>query len=92
MQTPTTDQLRDRIDKGLTGEKVSMRDPAAAPLGTDAEAAGVPPTARERALDGSNSPEMRDEIRAPRPGLLIYLSLVGCVSFAFAIVAFLALR
>ena len=92
MQTPTTDQLRDRIDKGLTGEKVSMPDPAAAPLGTDAEAAGAPPTPRERALDATHSPEIRDEVRAPQSGLLVYLSVVGIVVLAFAMVAFLALR
>ena len=92
MQTSTTDQLRDRIDKGLTGEKVSMPDPAAAPLGTDAEAAGAPPAPRERALDASHAPEIRDEVRAPRPGLLLYLSLVGIVVLGFAIVAFMALR
>lgn len=34
-------RLRDAIDKGLTGEKVPAADPAAAPLGTDDEAAGV---------------------------------------------------
>lgn len=33
-------QLRARIDKGETGEKVAVSDPAAAPLGTDDEAGG----------------------------------------------------
>ena len=41
---PTTAQLRDTIDRGRTGSKVPYRDPAAAPLGTDEEAAGTPPT------------------------------------------------
>jgi hypothetical protein len=31
------------IDRGLTADKVPGFDPAAAPLGTDAEAAGAPP-------------------------------------------------
>ena len=35
-------RLRDRIDRGVTGDKVAFSDPAAAPLGTDAEAAGAP--------------------------------------------------
>lgn len=39
----TTAQLRHAIDRGLTGSKVAARDPAAAPLGTDEEAAGTPP-------------------------------------------------
>lgn len=46
MQTPpkTSDRLRDGIDHGAAGDKVSFPDPAAAPLGTDDEAAGTPPT------------------------------------------------
>ncbi len=35
-------ELRDAIDSGKTGDKVPARDPAAAPLHTDAEAAGTP--------------------------------------------------
>lgn len=34
-------RLRDAIDRGLTGDKVPASDPAAAPLGTDDEAAGT---------------------------------------------------
>jgi hypothetical protein len=37
-------QLRHAIDSGRTGDKVAFPDPAAAPLGTDDEAAGTPPT------------------------------------------------
>lgn len=33
-------QVRDRIDRGETGDKIAVEDPAAAPLGTDAEADG----------------------------------------------------
>jgi len=42
MRNPTSAQLRSAIDKGLTGDKVAAPDPAAAPLGTDEEAAGTP--------------------------------------------------
>ena len=38
----TTDQLRNDIDQGRTGDKVAFPDPAVAPLGTDEEAAGTP--------------------------------------------------
>jgi hypothetical protein len=38
----TTDQLREDIDRGRTGDKIEVSDPAAAPLGTDEEAAGTP--------------------------------------------------
>ena len=45
----TSAQLRDDIDSGRTGDKVSWPDPAAAPLGTDDEAAGMPPQPHELA-------------------------------------------
>ena len=38
----TTEQLRHDIDTGKTGDKIPFPDPAAAPLGTDEEAAGTP--------------------------------------------------
>lgn len=40
----TADRLRHDIDRGRAGDKVDFSDPAAAPLGTDAEAAGTPPS------------------------------------------------
>ncbi|HEY9213937.1 MAG TPA: hypothetical protein VIQ29_13955 [Ancylobacter sp.] len=66
---PTAERLREDIDRGLTGDKVPFRDPAAAPLGTDDEAAGMPPTAEEVELaratemggDARNGPVVTDE-------------------------------
>lgn len=40
-QTVNGDQLRADIDAGRTGDKIPFPDPAAAPLGTDAEADGT---------------------------------------------------
>src|SRR3954453_24111924 len=40
----TTDRLRSDIDSGRTGDKIAASDPAAAPRGTDDEAAGTPPS------------------------------------------------
>lgn len=41
-------QLRQDIDRGRTGDKVdAAADPAVAPLGTDEEAAGTPPSPGE---------------------------------------------
>jgi hypothetical protein len=40
----TAEQLRSDIDHGRMGDKVDVADPAAAPLGTDDEAAGTPPS------------------------------------------------
>jgi hypothetical protein len=41
---PTVAMLQDDIDSGRTGDKIPMLDPSGAPLGTDDEAAGTPPT------------------------------------------------
>jgi hypothetical protein len=59
-QTP--EQLRHDIDSGRTGDKVPASDPAAAPLGTDEEAAGTPVSparvAMARASETSRPSEM----------------------------------
>jgi hypothetical protein len=57
---PNTDQLRHAIDSGRTGDKVDAPDPAAAPLGTDSEAAGAPP------LPNAVRTSMRAELQHPR--------------------------
>jgi hypothetical protein len=44
---PTSAQLRGDIDRGKTGDKTPGVDPAAAPMETDAEASGMPPTPEE---------------------------------------------
>jgi hypothetical protein len=45
-----SEDLRRDIDTGRTGDKVPFRDPAAAPLGADDEAAGHPPSPQEVAM------------------------------------------
>jgi hypothetical protein len=84
---PSIDQLRDDIDRGRTGEKVDGSDPAAAPLGTDEEAAGTP-------LSASVIAQTRDrELSRPRqppqhrhgPGHawiligIIMVLIIGCI-------------
>lgn len=51
------DQLRADIDRGATGEKTPGTDPAAAPLGTDAEAGGAPPTPQEIEMERRSRPK-----------------------------------
>ncbi len=46
-ETSTSDQLRSDIDHGRTRDKVNFPDPAAAPLGTDEEAAGTPVSGKD---------------------------------------------
>ena len=63
---PNWDQVRHRIDTGASGDKVAYPDPAAAPLGTDAEAGGhprqptpaedVPTRAAEQPVPGDPNP------------------------------------
>lgn len=65
-KTPTTEQIRDDIDSGRTGEKVDYGDPAAAPLGTDAEAAGQPPGREERRLAAA-TPKRPAPVNTPGP-------------------------
>jgi hypothetical protein len=60
------DQLRHAIDKGAAGDKVRSGDPAAAPLGTDAEAGGTSPSPREIALDAAAT--AHSDRLPPRPG------------------------
>lgn len=90
MPVPTSDQLRDNIDKGRTGEKVSMPDPAAAPLGTDAEASGAAPTLQERKLEAENAqPGPMGQGRASS-GNMIYIALVACLAVALVVIVALA--
>lgn len=78
----TVDRLRHDIDRGLTGEKVASSDPAAAPLGTDAEAGGAPPTPEEIDLEARSrtvvppEPPRRGAVWAWAVGLLALILLV----------------
>ena len=69
---PTADQIRDTIDSGKTGEKLDFPDPAVAPLGTDAEAAGNPPTHTERAIE--DEAQVAYHHAVPLNGVLIYFA------------------
>jgi hypothetical protein len=90
---PTTaDGLRAAIDRGLAGDKVPGSDPAAAPLGTDAEAGGAPPTPAEIAMEADSTtmrapPERAspEQARAPRPAWLWAGGLVVVLLIAIAI-------
>jgi len=56
-------QLKDDINRGRTGGKIPLFDPAAAPLGTDEEAAGTPISAA--AADHARMQEIRRPARPP---------------------------
>jgi hypothetical protein len=67
----TSAQLKADIDAGRTGDKLTGFDPAAAPLGTDDEAGGSPPTphmiAEARLAELSRPIDRRDLSGADRP-------------------------
>jgi hypothetical protein len=72
---PNAAQLRGDIDRGRTGDKAAGTDPAAAPMETDAEAGGAPPSAKEveqaRRLerrDGEAHPNASDPTKTPDGG------------------------
>ena len=84
------DLLRADIDAGRTGDKVAYPDPAAAPLGTDAEAAGTPPAnsqvhnARvdERAHDSPRGEPTQSKNRAWLPAVFAAVLVVALIVVA----------
>jgi hypothetical protein len=90
---PTVEQLRAAIDRGETGDKVPAFDPAVAPLATDDEAAGTPPTPEQvaRAYEQETSRPIRSHDAmaatwpepkpAKRPSTGKELAIVMTVSF-----------
>jgi len=90
---PTIDRLRHDIDHGKTGEKVDFPDPAAAPLGTDAEAGGHPPKPAEIALD--RAAQAKSVVQPPAIsrrigdlGIPLYVGEVGLVGALVLAIAF----
>ncbi len=88
----TSAQLRDDIDSGRTGDKVDFPDPAAAPLGTDDEAAGISPAgedvAHARVQEGAAGPEPVVGRRRRVMGIVFVILAVG-VLLAMGLLAFL---
>jgi hypothetical protein len=73
------EQLRAEIDSGKTGDKVGHPDPAAAPLGTDAEAGGSATAfASERRL-------VKDEKHRGLSGIALFLGLGFAVDFCILV-------
>lgn len=86
---PTVDRLRADLDQGRTGEKMRHPDPAAAPLGSDDEAAGDPPTAEQRRLERENRKRGEAPDREEPGSVLLYALLI--VGIALVIIGALAL-
>jgi hypothetical protein len=82
----TASQLRAAIDAGQTRDKVNYPDPAAAPLGTDDEAGGNPPTAEQVKLESIPAPPARES----GSDWMSYFLLAVPVAIALLVVAALA--
>jgi len=81
--------MREDIDSGATGEKVPGPDPAAAPLGTDAEAGGASQTLAERKLEAASRRQITGS--APQPSrqsrwvaVALVLVFVGILTAMFS--------
>jgi hypothetical protein len=91
---PNVAQLKQDIDSGFTGDKQPMFDPALAPLGTDDEAAGTPPTPEEvaaaRALERAPFRSPRHPFDRPedRHGRRLLGLIAGLVALALAALSF----
>lgn len=92
-------QVRDRIDRGETGDKKAVPDPATAPLGTDAEAGGTPTRsehvarsfAAERAGSAERAAAQGREVERPSRALAILsIAAIGVVALVLAIALLLA--
>lgn len=77
-------QLRANIDAGLTGDKVDFPDPAAAPLGTDDEAAGV--TSAPAAIAQTTSKETTRPVKPGESGFPIWV-MIGAVVLIAVVIA-----
>jgi hypothetical protein len=84
---PTTDKLRIAIDREGQGDKVDFPDPAAAPLGTDAEASGNSPRPDELALE-----PFAEHTSAKREwtGLTAYILIASLAFGAFLAIVIMA--
>jgi len=83
---PTVDQLRADINSWRTGDKVPILDPAVAPLDTDDEAAGTPPSPEAVAM--ARAAESSTLYRPPERGLGSVWILIGFITIlATAILA-----
>jgi len=78
---PTSAKLKHDIDSGRGSDKIHAIDPAAAPLGTDDEAAGTPPTRRE--LDMAHRSEIGSLPSGDKGsdwGVQIYIALLVTIA------------
>ena len=85
----TISRLRADIDRGKMRDKVAFPDPAAAPLGTDEEAAGNPLTKEQVAQ--ARDYETRGAPDKPDGGIAIFAYVILALVLATGLLMMLAL-
>lgn len=85
------EEARSRIDRGETGDKVATSDPAAAPLGSDAEAGGVPTPSEDvrRSFEEEAAADRkrgRPDLAKSAPWIVLLIALGIGVLLAIAVV------
>ncbi len=85
---PTVDRIRWDISAGATGEKVGFPDPATAPLGTDDEAAGTPPSREERSMEAASRPQPVGPDAPSQGPTVVYLGIIAAVASVIAVAAY----
>ena len=84
---PTSDAIRMAIDAGKGSDKIAFPDPSAAPLGTDDEAGGHPPTPEQRRMAAASELK-RPVAPATTRRVWPYILLV----FAMLVIMLMAIR
>lgn len=93
-EVETASALRHGIDRGEASDKVAFPDPAAAPLGTDDEAAGFPPTREQVRMAAAAELGPRPEPKAEKgavPRLLRHRNAPWLLAAAFGLALILVL-
>ncbi len=88
IETPTADRIRHDINRVTTGGTTDVPHVAAAPLGTDDEAAGHPPTRQQlRMEDRDRAPPK--QLTASNGPVIIFAGVVAAFAAGVAIVVVL---
>jgi hypothetical protein len=92
----TTDEFRIDIDRGRTADKIDWPDPAMAPLGTDDEAAGMPPSDKRVQLAFRQElpwrPKLTLDVRTLDVPTRLYFIFIIALALVFIGFGFLAPR
>lgn len=87
-EPPTTDRFRADISRGRTGEKVNFPDPAAAPLGTDDEAAGHAPTSHEREMEDRHRPQPNPPPESSQGPVVFYFGIAAVIAIVIILASY----